>query len=76
MMFMGNQDSAAQMISSQNTSMRLQLIRMGIEGGLEERHISRVLNSAGTASSKATEGIVGEVGKSFKQLQRIKGKKG
>jgi len=78
MMFMGDQDTAAQMISNQlslYSSLGLQLIRMGIEGGLEERHISRTLNSAGTASSKASEGIVGEVGKSFKQLQRIKGRK-
>ena len=77
MMFLGNQDTAAQMISNQlSSSLGLQLIRMGIEGGLEERHISRALSNAGTASSKATEGIVGEVGKSFKQLQRIKGRKG
>jgi len=79
MMFMGNQDTAAAQISNQfalSPSLGLQLIRMGIEGGLEERHISRALNNAGTASSKATEGIVGEVGKSFKQLQRIKGRKG
>ena len=79
MMFMGKQDTAALIISNQfvlSPSMGLQLIRMGIEGGLEERHISRTLSSAGTASSKATEGIVGEVGKSFKQLQSIKGKKG
>jgi len=78
MMFMGNQDTAAAQISNQfalSPSLGLQLIRMGIEGGLEERHISRALNDASTASSKATEGIVGEVGKSFKQLQRIKGRK-
>ena len=56
-------------------SMALQLLKMGVEGGLEERAVSRALGSAGTASGKAVEGVVSEMGKSYKQLNRIKGRK-
>ena len=78
MLFMGNRSNAAQMIEMQLSiapSMALQLLKMGVEGGLEERAVSRALGSAGTASGKAVEGVVSEMGKSYKQLNRIKGRK-
>ena len=78
MMFMGNRSNAAQMIEMQLSiapSMALQLLKMGVEGGLEERAVSRALGSASTASGKAMEGVVSEMGKSYKQLNRIKGRK-
>ncbi|KAL7526085.1 hypothetical protein ACHAXR_001308, partial [Thalassiosira sp. AJA248-18] len=69
MMFMGNRTLAAQMIQTQLTlspSMAMQLVRMGVSGGLEERRISRALGSAGKSSGKAAEGVVGEMGRSYK----------
>lgn len=39
------------------------------------KSVSRALSNAGAASGRAVESVVGEVGKSFKQLKRIKGRK-
>jgi len=79
MMFLGNQTSASAMIQTQMAlapSMALQLVRMGVEGGIEERSVSRALGSAGAASGKAVEGVVGEAGRSYREWKRVKGGKG
>jgi hypothetical protein len=79
MMFMGNATFAAGMIQTQLTlapSMAVNLVRMGVDGGLDERQISRALGNAGKASGKAVEGVVGEMGRSYKEYKRLKGGKG
>jgi len=79
MMFRGNQTLAAQMIQTQialSPTMALQIVRMGIAGGMEERQVSRALGNAGSASGKAAEGVVGEMGRSYKEWKRVKGGKG
>jgi len=79
MMFMGNRTLAAQMIKTQlafSPAMAVQLVRMGVTGGLEERQVSRALGNAGLASGKAVEGVVGDMGRSYKEWKRIKGGKG
>jgi len=75
MMFMGNQTLAAQMIQTQlalSPAMAVQLVRMGVTGGLEERQVSRALGSAASASGKAVERSVGEMGRSYRELKQIK----
>ncbi|KAL7551543.1 hypothetical protein ACHAWF_014790, partial [Thalassiosira exigua] len=79
MMFMGNQTMASQSIMAQLAlfpSMARQLVRMGVDGGLEERQVARALGSAGKSSGKAVEGVVGDMGRSYRDCKRIKGGKG
>lgn len=79
MMFQGNNTLARHIIQTQLTLspiLALQVIRMGVEGGLEERSLSRALGNAGKASCKAVEGVVGEMGRNLKEWKRIKGGKG
>jgi hypothetical protein len=79
MMFQGNNTLARHKIQTQLTlspNFALRVIRMGVEGGLEERSLSRALGNAGKASCKAVEGVVGEMGRNLKEWKRIKGGKG
>jgi len=79
MMFRGNSTLAAQMIQTQlsfSPAMALQLVRMGIEGGMSERSVSRALGDAGKASSKAVEGVVGDSARSLREWKQNKGGKG
>ncbi|KAL3811638.1 hypothetical protein ACHAXA_001395 [Cyclostephanos tholiformis] len=79
MMFLGNRTHAAQMIQTQlklSPAFALRLIKMGVDGGLEERSVSRALGNAGKASGKAVEGVVGEMGRSLMEWKRKKGGKG
>lgn len=78
-MFMGNKTQSAQMIQTQLAlapSMAVNLVRMGVSGGLEERQISRVLGSAAKSSGKATEAVVGETGRSYREWKKKRGGKG
>ncbi|KAL9181930.1 hypothetical protein ACHAXT_012273 [Thalassiosira profunda] len=79
MMFMGNQTLADIQIQTQLSlmpSMAAQIVRMGVDGGLQERMISRALGSASQASGKAVEGVVAETGRSYREYKRLKGGKG
>lgn len=78
MMFRGDRSAAIQMIQSQcvlSPSMGLQLLKLGVDGGIEETRISRLLASAGQSSGKAVEGVVGDMSKDIREWKRVKGGK-
>ena len=77
-MYRGDRSAAIQMIQSQcvlSPSMGLQLLKLGVDGGIEETRISRLLASAGQSSGKAVEGVVGDMSKDIREWKRVKGGK-
>ncbi|KAL7440173.1 hypothetical protein ACHAXM_007059 [Skeletonema potamos] len=78
MMFRGDRMTAIQMIQSQcclSPSMGLQLIKLGVDGGIEESRIAQLLGSAGSSSGKALKGVVGDMSKDIREWKRVKGGK-
>eukprot|EP00970_Alexandrium_tamarense_P015282 scaffold4948_cov208-Alexandrium_tamarense.AAC.1 len=73
----GNQTVALEVIHSQcsfSPQLALNMFRLGVDGGIDERRISRALKSAATASSKAVEVTVGDWGRSYREMKQLKGK--
>mmetsp|Transcript_9731 Transcript_9731/g.19687 ORF Transcript_9731/g.19687 Transcript_9731/m.19687 type:complete len:89 (-) Transcript_9731:1265-1531(-) len=78
MMFRGDRTAAIQMIQSQcviSPSMGLQLLKFGVDGGIEEIRISSLLSSAGQSSGRAIKGVVGDMSKDIREWKRVKGGK-
>lgn len=75
MMFRGNATQAAVSVRTQlalSPTMALAVVKMGIDGGMEERRVSRALGSAGQASGKATQTIVHETGRTYREFKKTK----
>ncbi|EJK75796.1 hypothetical protein THAOC_02471 [Thalassiosira oceanica] len=75
MMFRGNATQAAVSVRTQlalSPTMALAVVKMGIDGGMEERRVSRALGSAGQASGKATQTIVHETGRTYRGFKKTK----
>ena len=75
MMFRGNATQAAASVRTQlalSPTMALAVVKMGIEGGMEERRVSRALGRAGLASGKAAQSIVHETGRTYRDFKKIK----
>ncbi|KAK1738950.1 dolichyl pyrophosphate Man9GlcNAc2 alpha-1,3-glucosyltransferase [Skeletonema marinoi] len=78
MMFRGDRTAAIQMIQSQcviSPSMGLSLLKVGVDGGIEETRISSLLSSAGQSSGRAIKGVVGDMSKGIREWKRVKGGK-
>lgn len=78
MMFRGDRTAAIQMIQSQcvlSPSTGLQLLKLGVDGGIDETRISNLLSSAGRSSGKAVRGVVGDMSKDIREWKRVKGGK-
>jgi len=77
MMCRGDGTAAAELIRTQlalSPSLALNLVRMGIEGGIVERGVRRALSSASSASSKAGHTIAGDASRSYKEFLKRKRK--
>ena len=75
MMFRGNATQAAASVRTQlalSPAMALAVVKMGIEGGMDERRVSRALGSAGQASGKAVQSIVHETGRTYREYKKAK----
>jgi hypothetical protein len=78
MMFRGDRTTAIQMIQSQcglSPPMGLQLLKLGVDGGMEESRIAQLLGSASQSSGKALKGVVGDMSKDIREWKRVKGGK-
>lgn len=78
MMTRGNRTAVIQMIESQcglSPSMALKLLKLGVDGGIEESRISQLLGNASQSSQKAVKGVVGDMGKDIREWKRVKGGK-
>ena len=78
MMCRGDRTAAIKMIQSQcalSPSMGLQLLKLGVDGGIEEMRISDLLSSAGQSSGRAIKGVVGDMSKDIREWKRVKGGK-
>ena len=78
MMTRGNRTAAIQMIQTQfdlSPSMGIQLLKLGVDGGIEESRIAQLLGSAGQSSGKAVKGVVGDMGKDIREWKQVKGGK-
>ncbi|KAL3786021.1 hypothetical protein HJC23_001418 [Cyclotella cryptica] len=79
MMTRGNKTQSVQMLQLQcsiSPSMALSLFRMGVDGGIDEQHVSNALGNAARASGKAIELTVGDAGRNYREFKRLKGGKG
>jgi len=75
MMARGNPNAMLQTIRSQyylSPIIATQLLRVGIDSGIDEQRVSNALGNASKASKNAVEGIVGDMGKSYREWRRIK----
>mmetsp|Transcript_7199 Transcript_7199/g.13508 ORF Transcript_7199/g.13508 Transcript_7199/m.13508 type:complete len:81 (-) Transcript_7199:211-453(-) len=71
----GNPNTMLQTIRSQyylSPIIATQLLRVGIDSGIDEQRVSNALGNASKASKNAVEGIVGDMGKSYREWRRIK----
>mmetsp|Transcript_29700 Transcript_29700/g.63053 ORF Transcript_29700/g.63053 Transcript_29700/m.63053 type:complete len:81 (-) Transcript_29700:178-420(-) len=71
----GNPNAMLQTIRSQyylSPIIATQLLRVGIDSGIDEQRVSNALGNASKASKNAVEGIVGDMGKSYREWRRIK----
>ena len=78
MMCRGDRTAAIKMIQSQcvlSPSMGLQLLKLGVDGGIEEMRISGLLSSASQSSGRAMKGVVGDMSKDIREWKRVKGGK-
>ena len=78
MMTRGNRTAAIQMIQTQfdlSPSMGIQLLKLGVDGGIEESRIAQLLGSAGQSSGKAVKGVVGDMRKDIREWKKVKGGK-
>ena len=78
MMCRGDRSAAIKMIQSQcvlSPSMGLQLLKLGVDGGIEELRISGLLSSASQSSGRAIKGVVGDMSKDIREWKRVKGGK-
>lgn len=76
MMFRGDRTAAIETIQSQcdlSPSMGLQLLKLGVDGGIQESRISDLLGSAGQSSGKAVKAVVGDMSKDIREWKRVKG---
>jgi len=74
MMTRGNETQALQMIQTSITTspqMALQLFRLGVDGGIDERRVANALGKAATASGSAVELTIRDAGHSYREFKRL-----
>ena len=55
--------------------MALGLLRLGVDGGIDERRVANALGKAATASGSAIELTIRDAGKTYREFKRVTGRK-
>lgn len=78
MMTRGNETQALQMIQTRikaSPQVALGLLRLGVDGGIDERRVANALGKAATASGSAIEVTIRDAGKTYREFKRVTGRK-